>query len=75
MTTIDNFEEVAARVYRLASYARDDAWKELLKNAAVSLVLREGDADALRFIESLLKLAAERGALQTEEFAGLLAAA
>lgn len=75
MNRIDDFDEVAARLYRLAAGVQDDAWKELLKNAAVSLVLREGDADAVRFVHGLLQLAAERGALQTEQFSGLLAAA
>lgn len=75
MNRIDDFDDVAARIYRLAMSVEDTAWKELLKNAAVSLVLREGDADAVRFVHGLLQLAAERGALQTGQFEGLLAVA
>ncbi len=75
MNRIDDFDDVAARLYRLAMSVEDTAWQELLKNAAVSLVLREGDADAVRFVQGLLLLAAERGALQTEQFEGLLAVA
>ncbi len=59
-------DEVAARIYRATCMVRDEALRELIKNAAVSLLSADSQVKlrrALKLTDGLLGLAVARGAL------------